>query len=156
MSPTGCICRTRLNWRRNARCSKRGDRLTKERLEQYRDICKEIEEIKADIAKRELLVTDTVIGSAPDYPYTTHPISVQGLADYHGKRLSVTKTLKDRAVRLETERDEIEKFLSEISDSNVRRIIRMRYIERKSWQHIAHKMEITESGARMIINRYLK
>ena len=77
-------------------------------------------------------------------------------SDYHGKKLSVTKTLKDRAVRLETERDEIEKFLSEISDSKVRRIIRMRYIERKSWQHIAHKMEITESGARMIINRYLK
>lgn len=117
-----------------------GDRLTKERLEQYRDICKEIEEIKADIAKRELLVTDTVIGSAPDYPYTTHPISVQGLADYHSRRIFVTQMLKDQITKLEAERTEIEHFLNDIQDSELRRIYRMRYVKGLTWQQVAFRI----------------
>ena len=67
--------------------------MTKELLEQYPDICAEIERLGRP-------VKDTVSGSSPEFPYTQHPITVFGF--------NTERTAKK--AHLEKLRDEIEAF----------------------------------------------
>lgn len=67
--------------------------MTKELLEQYPDICAEIERLGRP-------VKDTVSGSSLNFPYTQHPITVFG---FNTERVA-------KKAHLEKLRDEIEAF----------------------------------------------
>ena len=124
--------------------------MTKKRLEQYSSIKAEIkkleDEIKeAKIADREKSqLTDTVTGSYPEYPFTKHTVTIKGV-DYGSDLL--TRRLKEKAFLLDEERTYIEKWLDTVEDSQMRTIIRMKFVKGLTWQQIAteldapHKME---------------
>ena len=50
--------------------------MTKELLEQYPDICAEIEELERE---NKTVISDIVRGSSDEFPFTEHPITVRGL-----------------------------------------------------------------------------
>lgn len=119
--------------------------MTKRRLEQYSSIKAEIKKLEDEIKEREnRRLTDTVTGSSPEYPFTKHTVTIKGV-DY-GSDLLIRR-LKEKAFLLDEERTYIEKWLDTVEDSQMRTIIRMKFVKGLTWQQIAteldapHKME---------------
>lgn len=93
--------------------------MTKDDLKQYRSIVAEIKELNKNI--RDNTVHDTVKGSDKDYPYTQHTMSVEGAT-------RECETAIHRRNQLKKQRDDIKRFVDNIPDSLIRRIIRHKYI----------------------------
>lgn len=72
--------------------------MTKELLEQYPDICAEIEELKA---KDNAAVSDVVQASADEFPFNLHSVTVQGLPNpKHAERIRELECKRRRSKRL--------------------------------------------------------
>lgn len=134
--------------------------MTKRRLEQYSSIKAEIKELKEEIKKREARrLTDTVTGSSPEYPFTKHTVTIEGV-DYGSGLL--TRRLKEKEYLLDEERIYIEKWLDTVEDSLIRIIIRMKYIECKSWPQVSfklaqeHNLHYAPDTLRMKVERFMK
>lgn len=129
--------------------------MTKRRLEQYSSIKAEIKELKEEIKKREARrMTDTVTGSSPEYPFTKHTVTIEGV-DYGSDLL--TRRLKEKEYLLDEERIYIEKWLNTVGDSLIRRIIRLKYVECMTWQQVAFRIgKHDEQYPRKKIDKFLK
>ncbi len=129
--------------------------LTKETLEEYLDIQAEIKDLDHRIKQREKeLVTDTVMGSDPDYPYINHPISICGVQandDLQAKRRKLIEKLKAQEAG-------IEELIESLPRSRERRIVRYRVIDGMSWNEVAAKMghRYSEDGVRKIFDREMQ
>ena len=111
--------------------------LTVKELEQYRSICREIEELKIELKTRKQ--HDTVAGSDSEFPYTKHTMSVSGATSCMDNIL-----LLNHLAKLKREKREIEEFILNIDSSLIRTIFEWRYLKgkrRPSWQFIAFKIE---------------
>lgn len=129
--------------------------MTKRRLEQYSSIKAEITELKAKIKEREKSqLTDTVTGSSPEYPFTKHTVTIKGV-DYGDDFL--TQRLEEKIFLLDEECAYIEKWLDTVEDSLIRRIVRWKYIEGKTWQQVAFRIgKHDEQYPRKKIDKFLK
>lgn len=60
--------------------------------------------------------------------------------------------------KLDKQISEIEEYLNSIDDSQMRRMIKYKYIEELSWQQVAERISggNTADGCRMAVDRYLK
>ena len=77
--------------------------MTKELLEQYPDICAEIEELKA---KDNTAVSDVVQASANEFPFNLHSVTVQGMPNpKHAERIR----------ELEVQKAEVEAFVGRLA-----------------------------------------
>ena len=77
--------------------------MTKGLLEQYPDICAEIEELKA---KDNAAVSDVVQASADEFPFNLHSVTVQGLLNpKHAERIR----------ELEVQKAEVEAFVGRLA-----------------------------------------
>lgn len=135
--------------------------MTKEELEQYRSIVAELDEIRDRL--NNYTVSDTVTGSDSEFPYVKHSISVGGVTE---RRECHRDMILKR--RLEVQKQEIDEFLDNMSDSMVRRIIKIKYIEgivEPTWLEVAKimypKLDIgrqykMKNTLRMALNRYLR
>ena len=124
--------------------------MTIRELRQYRSIRIELERLEREKKSREL--SDTVIGSDRDFPYTRHKMSVSGLeSDGDNMRLL------ERIHNLRQQKKEIEDFIYGIEDSLTRQIFKERYINGRSWKRVA--IEVgggnTADGVRMAHTRYM-
>lgn len=99
--------------------------MTREFIERYQGILADIAAIKAD------KVTDTVTASSPEFPYSRHTVTVQGVpADWRSQRLS--QLCRDKA--------EIELYIESVEDDTVRAIMRYRIKQGLSWDQVAARM----------------
>lgn len=114
--------------------------MTKDQLEQYPDLCAEIQELEEQLRRG---VSDTVSGSSPEYPYTQHTITIKG----------VPLDLNARLDRIKKQKAEIEAFVAGLPNSRQRRIVTYRALRGYSWAAVAAKMgkDYTE---RMAKRRY--
>lgn len=102
--------------------------MTKELLEQYPDICAEIEELKA---KDNAAVSDVVQASADEFPFNLHSVTVQGFPNpKHVERIR----------ELEVQKAEIEQFVFHLPNPTVRRIVMLRAWHGYSWDGVAAQM----------------
>lgn len=101
--------------------------MTKELLEQYPDICAEIEEIKADNT------TDTVSASSEEYPFGLHTVTIRGTEEAKAKRLG----------ELYRQKTEIESFIESLSTSKERRVVHFRVKKKMSWDQVEAKTGYT-------------
>lgn len=109
--------------------------MTQNDLEAYRSVCAEIDDIKSQLAGR--YAGDTV-QSGSKHPYSVHSVRIEGYVP-DGNTISLLARLSD----LERSRAAVEEFVDGISDSEIRRIISLRYIRgkrRPSWQCIAMRL----------------
>ena len=98
--------------------------MTREFLERYQGILADIAAIKAD------KVTDTVSASSPEFPYSQHTVTVQGVpADWRSQRLS--ELYRDKA--------QIELYIESVEDDTVRAIMRYRIKQGLSWGEVTAK-----------------
>lgn len=120
--------------------------MTKELLEQYPDICAEIEELKA---KDGAAVSDVVQASAEEFPFNLHSVTVQGMPNpKHAERIR----------ELEAQKTEIEAFADSVEPAKKRRLVKyvMKYGCR--WNVIRRCMDENKSAnaTRMEFERIFK
>lgn len=129
--------------------------MTKEVLEQYIDLQKEIADLKKKIKKLEkqgIIVADMVQNG-----YKRHAV-IKGVdyvrLDKIDSLIEIYKQRKEKALKQEVE---IANFITSISDVKLRRIFEYRYIDRFSWIQIQVIMQYkNESTARMQHDRFLE
>ena len=102
--------------------------MTKELLEQYPDICAEIEELKA---KDDAAVSDVVQASADEFPFNLHSVTVQGMP---------VQRYTEQIERLKAQKTEIEQFVFHLPNPTVRRIVMLRAWHGYSWDRVAAQM----------------
>lgn len=139
--------------------------MDKKLLKQMNSINSELEDLNKRIKKIEekpiKIAKDTVKGSSKEFPYTSHNFTIEGFES--------PKNLRKYKKMLRKQRSNIEKLciqltyeLDKMEDSELRRIIRYKYIDNLSFIQIAHKMnensskEYTADGIRMQLKRFLE
>ena len=83
-------------------------------------------------------VVDTVKASYTEYPYIEHNVTVRGYSEATAAYLAQTsQALAQQRTQLARELSEIEAWISTVSDSRTRQLIRYRYIDGRSWASAA-------------------
>ena len=150
--------------------------MTPEQLKNFIHVRAELERLNTEIAEMsadlETLtrVQDTVQASGRNWPYIMHTVSVEGLTDAVSKdaRKLQTEIAKRKAGRLALRGDyaraydEMQRFFCELGDTELKRMLEYRYIERLTWIQTAERMNrdarlrgvYTEAGCRMRCKRF--
>lgn len=142
--------------------------VSKKILGQYSDLQEEIIELRQRIEKTEQqlakieeqgAVVDKVMGGDGGL----QPFRIEGFPypEYSRKRTllcSRKETLRCREKKLDEMINQIEKFVSDIDDSRMRRIISFRFIEKMSWNKVAQRIggNTTADSVRMEFNRFME
>lgn len=139
--------------------------MTRQELEQYIDLKKEIkyleDKIKELQQKEKLYSKDVVRGSSTEYPYTSKPIVIEGYDEEYDEQ--IIKSIKRKEIRLkqlvlqsERKAEEIWKFIQGIKEPRIRQMLSMRYIDGDSWLKISMVFKSSnECYARNTCERYL-
>lgn len=104
-------------------------------LKQYRCICAEIKDLEDEL--KGSYVGDSVT-SASGFPYSKHTVHIEGYKPSGGTAATLA-----RLSELKAQKGEIEQFVAEIKDREIKLILSWRYINGKkapSWQAIAMRL----------------
>lgn len=118
-------------------------------LSRYKHYKNEAERLRQRLKSE--LVTDTVTGSLPEYPYTKHSITIQGLQEKHQAQLHTAY------LKAYSELIKLEQFVQSVNDPLVRDIIRLRFEDGLKWEQVADKIVgYTSEALRKRLIRYLR
>lgn len=116
-------------------------------VEERKDLIRRIDEIEKELIEmieEKRVVSDSVKGTRRDGTYGTIKIEGFPLAEYESKK----KILELRKKQLEIACDnlhemlhEVEKFIEEIPNPNIRIIFRLYYIDNLTWLQVARRMQ---------------
>ena len=136
--------------------------MTREKLNQYRALKKEIKILDDSIDKLRERALDipTVIGkvqsSQAEFPYIEQRISVQmdepKESDMITRRILIKEKRKEEVNKLILE---IEQFIAGIPDSTDRMIFDMLYLQGKKQREVADKIGMERSGISKKVSKYL-
>ena len=145
--------------------------MEQEALRQYISLKAEIADLEARIRRTreeidrlesgKVLVADSVKGTRPDGTYGS--IRITGYAYSSAERLRYVldkreKELKKCQDRLLDIVNEAEAYVSRVSDSRMRRMLRYRYMDGLSWVQVAQKMgrKCTADSCRVALQRFFE
>jgi len=136
--------------------------MTLHQLEQYRDLRKELEQLKRQIdelsKKRIATATDVVQASLEEFPYTQHTVVVTGTKARAAKNKErLLRIYRRRRVKLEKDQLEVEQWIAALEDSKLRQIVTLRYVQGASWRRVGSEVygsALSESAARMKVERF--
>lgn len=113
-------------------------------FEQYRSMGKRIELKRRQLKEMEQL-TDTVMGSSPEWPYTAHPMTVCGR-----NAAEETEILK-QIQELEGRRAEVRRIIEAVVDEDTKLMLELKYTYpvKLSWDDVAAEMGEDVSGDAM-------
>lgn len=136
--------------------------MTREKLNQYRALKKEIKILDDSIDKLRERIQDipTVVGkvqsSQKDFPYIESRCTVlmddPKEADVIKRRIQIKEKRKEEVNKLILD---IEQFISCIPDSNDRMIFDMLYLQGKKQREVADKIGMERSGISKKVSKYL-
>lgn len=127
--------------------------MTKQRIEQYTSLKREIAMLEDQIYKAECsgeFVTDSVKASSHEIPYAMHNVIIKGYATCHVPKLRKRKT------SLEAECTAIENYIDAVEDSIMRQLLTRRYIEGKSLAEASHWVGYSESQTKRLYKNFFK
>ncbi len=139
-------------------------RMTTDKLEQYRALVAEVEVLEARqrkaASRKPEIVTDTVKGSSPNFPFVSHTISITGEDTRHNATLMrIQRARTTRMAKANRLLADIEEFIAELEDAKLRRIIEVHYIDGKTWRQtatIVYGSPQYEDAARKRVKRFLQ
>lgn len=116
--------------------------MTREQLEDYHNIVVSIE------VKKTTVVTDSVKGSSPDYPYTSHSVTIHGVA-------RDDKTQRE-IKRLEQKKAALDAYIDGIEDERAKMLLDLFYRKGLPWNDIAAKTGKSYSAEKEYLYKFLK
>ncbi len=123
--------------------------MTSKQLRNYRSICAEIEDLRADLNTNHKV--KIAVSSASDYPHSKHTVTDEG----YDLSIPGTKAKLDLLYKLKNERNEIEEFVYSIPDVKTRRALKL-YMNGHTNQYIAAKLGYCSEGTiRNLIKKIL-
>lgn len=135
--------------------------MDKKLLKQIEATRREIEHMNRILNKIEAkIVEDSVQGSSSGFPYIKRHIKIEGFENPKNRRKYVNMVTSHKN-RLEKQKIRLEYEIQNISDSEIRTIIRMKYFEGLTFNQIAHRLNdtggfYTEDSVRKRLNRFLE
>lgn len=125
-------------------------------IKQYSDLLQEVRETEDRVEKlrielRKIEKGGTVIDKVNGGEGGIKPFRIEGfpMLDYEHKKAVLNARiliLEDLQARIATQIVDVEQYISQIDDSNMRRIITMRVIDEKTWDEIADRLGIYETA----------
>ena len=130
--------------------------MTKDELNNYRWLVKDILEIKDEIDELRARA-ERVNQSISDMPKAENNNSDK-ICIYSIKIVEKEKELKEKEVKEKREREKIIDFLNTISDTLVRQILQYRFLNLLTWKKVAYFVGggNTDESVRKIAERFLK
>ena len=123
--------------------------MTIKELSRYRYYKLEAERLRQKL-KHEL-VTDTVTGSSPEFPYAKHTITIEGLEKKHQAQR------RKAYLKAYSEQIKLEGYIQSVDDPLVREVIRLRFEECLKWEQVADKIVgYSEDALKKKLYRYVK
>ena len=123
--------------------------MTKRDLQEYYDIVEEIKHIQ------RLIKANTPVFGYSSSIVTGMPSS-GSFTDREHIESELIGLLEKAEYKMERKKAEIEKYIQEIPRSTTRTILRLRYIDRKDWSSISHKVGYSYSHTRKLHDDYIK
>lgn len=145
--------------------------MDKEQLSQLRYLRGELEIIKQQITDLETagfyaddevvrIVTDTVRGSNPEFPYEPRTFVIKGLdSDGYGRKLGrLRQLLRRRAGELTDLLIQAHEYIDAIDDSLIRQIITLRHVCGLTWCKVAARVggDNTAESVRKMHDRFFE
>jgi hypothetical protein len=129
-------------------------------IEQLPKMRKEIEDLERRLMKRLGKTGGYVADSVRDYRTGKGKvITIRGyaVADY-SRTDALSKVLAKQTKKLDAKILAVEKFVATITDSTIRSLIRLHYVEGKTWAAAASRVygEPNEDRARMALKRFFE
>jgi len=124
--------------------------LTIKELSRYKTLKNEAERLRQRL--KSDIVTETVSGSSPEFPYCKHSVKVEGLIKRHQQQLHTAY------LKAYTEQIKLEAYIQSVEDPLIRDIIRLRFEYGLKWDDVAAHIGGGNSAdsLKMMICRYLK
>ena len=121
-------------------------------LEQYRQLVQEMHELTEKL-NRVRTVSDTVKGSSRQKPYHEQTITITGISEKHEQLHNI---LENRIKESTESVANIERFITEIQDPALRRIIDYRYVQGLSWADTSKRVynNAHKDTARKVVERF--
>lgn len=134
--------------------------MTMAELQQYVDLKTEIKELQEELdnLNRKGLVVDKVQASNREYPYQPISTTITGIAEDKrtGKRkLQIRMLLDDRIQQSYDLMVKIMQYINDTPDAQLRRIMRLRYIEGLTWEKTAQLVGCERTTAQKKVKRYV-
>ncbi len=128
----------------------RGAMVTADDLLRYTARKVEIRCLKQQLESGELMITDSVRGSCPEYPYTEHNVTIQG---YEKRR---TAQAENKIAELVAKCEAVDLWIEQLSSENDRVLFMRRFIQGWSLIKLGMAYSISSDGVRKKIERALK
>lgn len=122
----------------------------REKLEQYRALRVEVRNLEqriSDMQTQEVSSCDIVKMSSPEFPFTEHSSKVIGHAIDKTTLQKVVGIYKDRIEKAMAMLLEVETFISSVEGSEMRELLRLRYVEGLPWWKIPMRLEMAGDGS---------
>lgn len=135
--------------------------MTEKELKDYRKLCREVDDLRQRLEKeknREIpVVSGKVRGSMREFPYIETHVGVE-LYEPEAMEVSLERIRRYQTKLLEVERKklEIEQFVEEIPDPELRLIFRLRFLDGMKQAAIARKINLDQSRISRKIHNFLK
>lgn len=131
-------------------------------MEYLRKELKYLNEKQENLSKKPLkVVQDSISTSSSEFPYTRHTTVIEGIENPKNIR-KYRKMIRETQLKLENKIKELEYFLKNIDDAEMRLLLRYKYQDGLNYIQIAMKMnneknkEYTEEAVRKKIERFFK
>lgn len=135
--------------------------MDKGRLKKHKknkDRLKRIDEKIEELCGREVqVVSGKVTGSSKDFPYTEVRTSVLMYEPYENDRLNkrIREYEAERLILLQ-EVEEVDRYIEEIKDPEVREIFELSFVEGKKQREVADAIGYSRGRISQIISEYMK
>lgn len=116
--------------------------MTVKELEKYHSIVVRLKAIRTTI------ISDLVVGSSSEYPYTAHSILLQGVQ-------SDDKAHKE-IKQLESEKKAIDDFIDEVEDMRAKTLLDLHYRRGKQWASAASITGYSKEANEKYLQRFFK
>lgn len=141
--------------------------MDKDILIQYSDLVEEVKDLRRRIEKLQdnidklVPVKDSVKGTRKDGTIGSITVSGYPVPAYYRYKNQLEKreaALRKKEAELLELVNTVEEYITGISDSKMRRILRYRYIDNLNWVQVAVRMgkKYTADGCRMLHNRFFE
>lgn len=124
--------------------------MTLKELKDYRSVCAELDDVNEQLKSCEVI---DCVQSASKFPYSKHSVPVSGLPPDDR-----VKSLLERQAALKAHIFTVERFVENVDNSEIKKIIYLRYIKgkrKKSWQYIAMQLGYcSEHTPQRKLNKY--